>query len=121
MKDVKLELLNESNIRQTLRDQFPKIDQLESLDHLKDLKLTGINTRTGDSFMGLWYEAVATEDFYPHTRSRMIEAGIGSKNNVIRFKVGNDGKNNEYEELQLSSGQLQTFVKIYNPNYNSED
>jgi len=111
-------LLNESGIRETLREQFPHLDKLESLDCLKDLRLTGIKTH--GSFIGLDYEATATEDFYPHVRSKLIEKGIGSKNSVSVHAIGCKGTGNEYEEVQISFSGAQTFVKVYNPEYNKK-
>jgi len=67
--------------------------------------------------MGLWYEAVATESFYPHVRARLVEKGIASKNKIVRLRVRNEGTSNEYEEVQISFSSAQTILKVYNPDY----
>ena len=110
-------LLNQSGIREALREQLPHIDKLESLDGLKDLRLTGINVRDDESFMGLHYEAIAAEGFYPHVRARLIDEGIGSKNKVTRLRVRNKGTSNEYEIVQISFSDAETILKVYNPDY----
>jgi hypothetical protein len=118
MTDITHTLLNESGIRETLREQFPHLDKLESLDCLKDLRLTGIKTR--GSFIGLDYEATATEDFYPQVRSKLIEKGIGSKNSIFLGGIGCKGTTNEYEEVMISFSGAQTSLTVYNPGYNPE-
>ena len=88
-------LLNQSEIREGLREQLPKIDKLESLDGLRDLRLTGINAREDGFF----------------------EKGIASKNKIVRLRVRNEGTSNEYEEVQISFSSAQTILKVYNPDY----
>ena len=117
MNQVVQAVFNESGVRQVLREQFPRIDKLESLDSLRDLKLTGINLREDVSYVGLWYEGVATDDLYPHVRARMIETGIANKNQITLREIGSKGTNEEYEKLHFSFDGVQMFLKVFNPNY----
>ena len=110
-------LLNESGIREALREQFPHLDRLESLDSLKDLRLTRIDARGDESFVVLSYEATATEGFYPNVRTRLVAEGIGSKNNVTVTKEGCKGTSEEYERVRISFSDSQTILKVYNPGY----
>ena len=119
MTNIAQILLNESGIREALREQFPHLDQLESLDGIQDLRLTGMKTRA-QSFIGLDYEATATEDFYPHVRSKLIEKGIGSKNSVFVDTIGCKGTTNKYEKVLLSFSGIHTSLKVYNPAYNKK-
>jgi hypothetical protein len=110
-------LLNQSGIREALRKQFPKIDKLESLDGLRNLRLIGIDARDDDTNLLLFYEAVATEDFYSHVRTRLIDEGVGSEDNIIVKAICCKGTSNEYERVMLSTNDFQAFLKVYNPSY----
>ncbi len=119
MNQLKQDILNTTGVRPILRKSTQEIERLESLDSLRDLRLTSLST---DSFIGLSYEATATSAMYPHVRAKLIEAGVIKRHNVVGTRVGNQGQSDEYESLHLAfhGSSVQAFLKVYNPNYQSQ-
>jgi len=119
LEQLKYELLNgKKNVRQFLRDNFPFIERLESLDSLKDLKLTGISVDKG--FIGAEYEATAAPEIYPHVKKNLVAAGITNKNNFITYKI-DKGNFSEYIGVRFHLSKIIADLKLYNPHYKPEN
>ena len=115
-------ILNTPEVRNVLRQQIEGIDRLESLDGLKDLRLTKLSVAENDIF-AVNYEAVASTELYPYLRARLIEKGVIKKQNIIRTNIGNKGQPDEFEQVSMgfSGSSIQVTLKAYNPKYGGRD
>jgi hypothetical protein len=106
-------ILNNSGLRETLREKMPVIDSLESLDGLMELQLTSIKTHR---YLNLFYEATAMPDFYPDVKLKLAGAGI-AESNLLDTGRRNEGKINEYEWVNIGNldDAAQIFLKVYKP------
>ncbi len=118
MQQFVREVLNISGVREGLRQKVEGIDKLESLDGLRDLRLTRLSVAEGNIFMAD-YEAVASQNLYPHLRARLIESGVITEHNALRSGTGNKGRPDEYESVVMgwSGNSIQVALKAYNPKY----
>ncbi len=116
--EIIYDVLNNTEVRDVLRNSTSGIEKLESLDSLRNLRLISLKT---ESLIQLSYEAIATSDLYPHVRTRLIDAEVIKKHNVRDTRTGNKGQPNEYESVHLTfhGADVQVFLKVYNPNYHS--
>lgn len=121
MRQFTSAILNTSGLRETLREKVRQIDRLESLDGLRDLRLTRADFREEKAVCELHYEGTATEDTYPHVRTYLINEGVVNKNNVMTHRPQNKGQPDEYVSvsmhLQASGGFITIRLKTYHPEY----
>ena len=119
MKQFAQEVLNTSGVRATLRQKVSQIDRLESLDSLRNLRLTRMDVGEDNPIFMAFYEAVASQDLYPHVRANLIKKGVLGRNNVLNSSIKNRGQADEYETVGfcVSGSSIQVCLKAYNPNY----
>lgn len=118
MKQFAQGVLNTSGVRETLRQRVAQIDRLESLEGLKDLRLTGLQVSENNVCL-IDYQAIASQELYPNVRARIIEKGVVTRNNIIRTSVDNKGQTDESEGVTfgVSGNSIQVYLKAYNPDY----
>ncbi len=118
MQQFAREVLNTSGLRDVLRQKVEGINRLESLDGLRDLRLTKMSVAEDNIFMAD-YEAIASQSLYPHLRARLIENGVITEHNALRSGTGNKGQPDEYESVVMgwSGNSIQASLKVYNPDY----
>ena len=107
-------MYNQTGLREFIRKRFPEIEKLETLDNLKELKLTGFYANEDFPFISLDYEAIAFKDLYSNVRARLIELGFDN----IRV----DLKEKRYESVTLflkgeNHKGAEVKLKVYNPDY----
>jgi len=121
MQEFVIGILNTQEIRDILRNKVELIDKLENLDCLDNLRLVKLHV-SGDDIFAAKYEAVASNEIYPHLKSRLIEKGVATRKSVFRSGVENKDKLNEYEfvTMSFSGGSIQVELKAYNPDYEME-
>src|SRR3989344_6660190 len=108
-------LFNKTGLREFLRKRFPEIEKLETLDSLKDLRLTRIDASEDFPFIFLDYEAIAAKDLYPNVRARLIELGFDN--------IRSNPKEKGYESVTFflngnNHKGAEVKLKVYNPNHN---
>lgn len=118
MQQFAREILNTSGVRDVLRQKVEGIGRLESLEGLRDLRLTRMSVAENNIFMAD-YEAIASQSLYPHLRARLIENGVITEHNSLRLGTGNRGQPDEYESVVMgwSGNSIQVSLKAYNPDY----
>ena len=120
MKESQLrkKILNSSSFRKGIAENIPLFKRLEDSDFLKNLKLTSLKV---ENLIQANYEAIASSEIYPYTRSRLIEKGVIKRSEVgATRKKDQFGNLRDYEELCLYSNgaSVQIWLKIFNPDYN---
>lgn len=109
-----------SEIRKTLRKNVPQINKLEGLADLTNLKVISVNAK--EKIVVIFYEGVASQELYPDVSKKLIEKKVIREDNLMNFRTGNKGQDNEYEEVYISLNlpdyyRVRVFLKAYNPNY----
>ena len=123
VNNVSRAVLSKYGIRRILENNIAQIKKLESLEGtlirnltLKDAK---INDAEEEVNIMLSYEAIASKEFYSRFEGELIEKGVAKLDNMISSNRFNDGKPNEYEQVNMgfSENSMQVFLRIYNPKY----
>lgn len=113
IESFRRDILNNSGLREILREKIPAIDLIEGLDGLKELELISINTHP---YLDLSYEATAMAGFYPGIKSKLARAGI-VESSLSNTGKHNEGKINEYECVSIGNigNGVQVMLKVYGP------
>lgn len=122
MKQFVSDVLNTSGVRDVLRQKVPQIDRLESLDSLRDLRLTRMEVGEENLLFMACYEGTATVDLYPNVSDNLVEQGVINKENVLDYFRVNMGESDEHETVRfgVSNNSIQVFLKVYNSGYQRE-
>ena len=118
-KQFREDVLNGNlSVREALKTRIPQIGRLESLEELRNLRITGLRM-TDDNLCIINYETIASPGLYPHVRARLIERGVISEKNALYSSIGHKGQSDEYERVSfgISGASVQVFLTAYNPNY----
>lgn len=119
MRKFAHEVLNNSGVREALRQRVSQIDRLESLDSLRDLRLTRMEVGEENPIFTAFYKGIASNELYPHVRANLIKRGVINRGNAIDSGISNKGQPDEYESVRfgVSGNYIQVVLKAYNPNY----
>ncbi|MBI4453901.1 hypothetical protein HY636_04630 [Candidatus Woesearchaeota archaeon] len=95
-----------------LRANLPEIQRVESLDDLKDLKLTR-HTDIGVILM-LQYEATAPT-LFPAVRQRLMDAGVAKRHNMLHTSLKNEGTPDEVYNVTMGfyGAKLQISLDVH--------
>jgi len=115
VKDFKKEFLNSGEIRQKLRDSFPGIERLESLEELSDLQLTRLHIANDGFPIEAHYKAIVTSDLYPVIED-LIETKVTNEKGVRNISELDCGTEPHlYKKLYLPlSPNINISLEIYN-------
>ena len=119
MKQFASGVLNDSGVRDVLKQKVPQIERLESLDSLNDLRLTRMDVGEENPIFMAFYEGIATDDLYPHVRANLIKQGVINRGNALYSSCKNRGQSDEYESVRfgVSGSSIQIILNAYNPKY----
>ena len=95
-----------------LRANVPEIQRVESLDDLKDLKLTKHTDLS--EILVLQYEATALT-LFPAVRQRLIDKGVAKRHNMLCTSVLNEGTASELYRVTIGfyGARLQVSLDIH--------
>src|SRR3989338_1605011 len=119
MEQFAREVLNTSGVRDVLRQKVEGIDRLESLDGLRDLRITKMSVAEDNIFMAD-FEAIVYQSLYTDMRAKFFESRYITGHNALKSETRNRGQSDEYESVVKgwSGNSIQVSLKVYNPDYN---
>lgn len=120
MNKLAQEVMNESGIREFLKRKNKRFNALESLDCLKDLRLTSIKIFGVNHPLIIKYEAsCCLEEVYKDIKGKLGERGLIEKGDDSLVCFTDQGKPNESKLLYLNTPDknIRLELELHNPNY----
>lgn len=121
LEQLSNDILNAASLRDALRREIKAVGRLERLEGVRDFDLRNVDIVRGSPFIDVGYDGIATEDFYPRVKSKLIKAGVVDRRRIVGVNGFhfNEGQPDEYEEvtIQESAGWIRMGLRVYNPGY----